>query len=584
MVEPTVHGALGKEPRCFTFGDCTVDPSLDMISGPAATVHVDPKVMDVLVYLARHAGEVVSQEQLLGDIWQGRFVSSAALSRCIYQLRRHLVQATGRKHSRAVLETIPKRGYRLTGPAPVFTANSIPAPSETIAAPGDAGRHAVTRPARIVVVVLALAVSGAFLGYSIRNAAPPLPTQNAQAYDAYASAMEYYDRTDRYTALPYAESLLQTATALDPDFALAWAALARVDTDIYWHGIDRSPERLQLAERAITQLSALQPDSADAHFATANYLMKGLGRFDDALAALQRAEQAGIRDPELWFLQAMAHRRVGRWKMSETALDKAIGSDPRNVIYLRQQHITYLFLRRYDEADQMLDRILALAPDNGTAYVDKVVTALCRDGDTTPAHRYDAKPPSAFYDEGLAYPYTRWLVAIYDGDYAKALEILDALGDEPILDGDLRNLSNAPKSLYYARTYRLAGRLDEARDAYTAVIREVGQRIARHSADDHAAAAGLYLALAESQAGLGQTADALRWLDVAQEQIAASGDEMSALAFQVAAVVRVLAPAGLTEEAIHELDDYLARPAGHWSFEGLRADPRLEPILRNWGQ
>jgi len=48
---------------------------------------------------------------------------------------------------------------------------------------------------------------------------------------------------------------------------------------------------------------------------------------------------------------------------------------------------------------------------------------------------------------------------------------------------------------------------------------------------------------------------------------------------QVAAVVGVLAPAGLSSEAIGELDNYLGKEAGHWSIEGIRGDPRIEPLL-----
>jgi len=66
--------------------------------------------MDVLVVLARHAGHVVSRDELLEAVWGDRVVSDDAVSRCIYQLRRHLARAGGR---RTVIQTLPRRGYRL---------------------------------------------------------------------------------------------------------------------------------------------------------------------------------------------------------------------------------------------------------------------------------------------------------------------------------------------------------------------------------------------------------------------------------------------------------------------------------------
>jgi TolB-like protein/Tfp pilus assembly protein PilF len=71
--------------------------------------------MDVLVMLAQHAGQVVLRTDLLAQLWPDTVVTDEVLSRCIYELRRQLCQAGGGERYREMIDTVPKRGYRLTG-------------------------------------------------------------------------------------------------------------------------------------------------------------------------------------------------------------------------------------------------------------------------------------------------------------------------------------------------------------------------------------------------------------------------------------------------------------------------------------
>ncbi len=73
---------------------------------------LQPRVMQVLVALARRQGEVVSRDELVASCWEGLAVSEDAINRCISALRRLAEQATGQFE----IETIAKVGYRLTVP------------------------------------------------------------------------------------------------------------------------------------------------------------------------------------------------------------------------------------------------------------------------------------------------------------------------------------------------------------------------------------------------------------------------------------------------------------------------------------
>ena len=171
-------------------GDLTVDPAAGEMVGPGGREHLDPKVMQVLVVLARAAGEVVSRQDLLAQVWPGVVVGDDVVSRCIYQLRRHLRQAGGSEQHAALVETLPKRGYRLRGA--LADVASPPSGARDAPATGwdEAGMHHTRSvgshsPARygllfvavLTVVLVVAGVASRWLG----GASPDAPNPFADA-------------------------------------------------------------------------------------------------------------------------------------------------------------------------------------------------------------------------------------------------------------------------------------------------------------------------------------------------------------------------------------------------------------------
>ena len=115
----------------FRIGDCLVEPRHNRIVRHDTEAHLEPKVMDVLVCLAERAGEVVSRETLNEQVWGKVVVTDQALTNCISELRHHLGDD---RSAHRIIETIPKRGYRLTAPvqqAHVESAQEAAPPSAT---------------------------------------------------------------------------------------------------------------------------------------------------------------------------------------------------------------------------------------------------------------------------------------------------------------------------------------------------------------------------------------------------------------------------------------------------------------------
>ncbi len=101
---------MGKE---FQILDWVISQELNRIRHGDETVQVEPKIMQVLVHLAESPGAVVTRDALIEKVWQGTFVSDDVLTRSIVELRK--IFGDDSRNPR-IIETIPKKGYRLIPP------------------------------------------------------------------------------------------------------------------------------------------------------------------------------------------------------------------------------------------------------------------------------------------------------------------------------------------------------------------------------------------------------------------------------------------------------------------------------------
>lgn len=147
----------------FLLQDWEVRPRHGTVSrrGEAGSepVHVEPRVMAVLLCLARRAGEVVTRDEFSAEVWSGRVVSDEALSRCISLLRQVLADDSREPH---FIRTIARIGYTLV-PTPLRLAPTVPevagASSQGSPDPSIDGEGAGTAPPPVAVAGLGRAWS-----------------------------------------------------------------------------------------------------------------------------------------------------------------------------------------------------------------------------------------------------------------------------------------------------------------------------------------------------------------------------------------------------------------------------------------
>jgi DNA-binding winged helix-turn-helix (wHTH) protein len=117
------------QPDPFRVGDWLVEPTLNRLSRGDRVVRLDLKAMELLVFLAGHAGEMLSKQRLVDSVWQVEAIADGTLTHAVAQLRKSLGDNA---RSPTYIETIPKRGYRLIAPvrtSEVATTSLRPAAS-----------------------------------------------------------------------------------------------------------------------------------------------------------------------------------------------------------------------------------------------------------------------------------------------------------------------------------------------------------------------------------------------------------------------------------------------------------------------
>ncbi len=137
--------------RDFQVGEWLVQPDLNQVSSGGKSVQVEPRVIEVLVFLAEHPGEVLSKEKILGAVWPNTFVTDEVLTYSVSELRKAL--GDDAKNPR-IIQTIPRRGYRII--APVIHPEQSPQPaaplevSQPIAEKTDSPHHEPATPTKRV--------------------------------------------------------------------------------------------------------------------------------------------------------------------------------------------------------------------------------------------------------------------------------------------------------------------------------------------------------------------------------------------------------------------------------------------------
>jgi DNA-binding winged helix-turn-helix (wHTH) protein/Tfp pilus assembly protein PilF len=97
----------------FRFGPFVVDRARYRVLREGIPVELTPKLLDLLLHLLDHAGDLVTKEQLLDALWPGANVTDNALAQAVSELRDAIGDDAGKPQ---FIKTVARRGYRFIAP------------------------------------------------------------------------------------------------------------------------------------------------------------------------------------------------------------------------------------------------------------------------------------------------------------------------------------------------------------------------------------------------------------------------------------------------------------------------------------
>jgi TolB-like protein len=268
-----------------------------------------------------------------------------------------------------------------------------------------------------------------------RAAIAERPTADLVAYALYTKAkdLDWDDWGGAEKSLNRKVELLEKATQRDPNFALAYCALAKTQCDLYsvTGPESLSGAHLELAKKAAEAALRVRPDLGEAHLELARYyfytgIHTDSGDFDRARDELTVARRTLPNNSEAFYIAARIDRRQNRWDDSLANFRKASELDPRNSEVADFRRFAYLDMRRYQEVEQLITK------DAASGTLQQPWTKLwladlkLAEGDPVAAQSLLAQVPLDFSPIEKIWD-IRFMAALYLRDYDAANRVIAAI-------------------------------------------------------------------------------------------------------------------------------------------------------------
>ena len=409
------------------------------------------------------------------------------------------------------------------------------------------------------------------------------PTQDLDAFELYLQAKaitdSYINATDVRAALLQALKSLDEAIQRDPNFVSAYCYAARANDLLFFFDLDSTPDRISLADAAINAALRLRPDSAEAHFAQADYLFRCLRDYERAMEELAIARPGLPNSTPFFILSGYINRRRNHFHEAERDFSTAFALDPRNPNAYNLLADTYVLQRRFPEAVHVSDNVLAAGEQTPIVRFRRATAILYGTGDTGPLREILTKYPDMEFAGGQT-PFRAWM-AMLDGNYAEAERLLAASPRQDFQDIDFSFYF--PKSWYQAMIARAKGDSARAMAAFHECREILAQRLIVKP--EHARTIAV---LAQVDAGLGEKDLAIREAQHAIDLMPISKDIYDG-ALVLEGLAQVYAWSGDRDRAIGLVQKLVTMPGYtnygrlklHPLWGPLRGDPRFEKIVNS---
>ncbi|HEY5256866.1 MAG TPA: winged helix-turn-helix domain-containing protein [Candidatus Baltobacteraceae bacterium] len=342
----------------YEFGPFHLDAEQLLLSAGGVPIALGPKVVETLLALVEHPGEVLSKAALLHRVWPEGFVEEANLAQNVYVLRKAL---HGYWDAEAIA-TVPRRGYRFLEPVTRHERRL----AEPRLSAGLPSRPAL-RPGRMLAVAatLAVALSIALAGVASNagnrpTGAPKLSAQGARLY----AIGRYYWNQRTVSSLQKSLSYFAQVVDTDPRDARGYAALADANAmmDDYGYGSQKPIVYRRRARAYASKALAIDPNSAEAYAALGIIDIDGGTDSTHGMTDLRHAIalDSGYGPAHQWYGIALLGQ--GNVRQALDQLQTAADLDPLSVSTTAWLSSAAYYSHRYGEAIAYARQTLDMSP------------------------------------------------------------------------------------------------------------------------------------------------------------------------------------------------------------------------------
>jgi adenylate cyclase len=255
------------------------------------------------------------------------------------------------------------------------------------------------------------------------------PTDNLEAYDYYLRAEQAANSGDR-RAVPRALSLYHRATAVDPAFADAYAAFARVAVYILRNSLDEAltaPVARKLAYEMAGRALSLRPETPAAYSALAELQLWDRA-FEEAIASARQAVSLGPSDADAHFTLGLVLAHAGEPAEATAAVETALRLNPkpppRSLVVAGS---AFLMRGEYARAVEFLEDARTSAPLDSEAN-NLLIVAYMRSGRPEDARKEAARSLDAYPSINLQFHRIAFSHLKRDRDLELLLDALSEAG------------------------------------------------------------------------------------------------------------------------------------------------------------
>jgi DNA-binding winged helix-turn-helix (wHTH) protein len=377
---------------------------------------VQPRVFDLLVYLAMNHERVVPKDELLDAVWPGVIVADASLQRAVSLARGALAEASVAN----AIRTFSRTGYRLCVDSKE-PAHSPQSPTPSLS------------PARKLI------------GRALELLARRNPAQET---------------------LETVGQLIEQAKALDPVDADGWAVGAQTDCWFIFFMFDVSEMRRERARLGARRALVLDPRSYEARLAQASVLIVVVAHATARAEAETLLRELIVERPD----EFRALELLGNLLRDEGHCDEAAALFVRAMAF-NAAAWAFATANRFDEAMEVTDRIVAEDPSAANFELKAVIETWGREDLDAAAAALKQLPASVLLEDSPAAAAA--FIHLYRGETEQVLATLRAIPRDWLAAG----LYSGPKAWFSGRAHQLAGRTIAAQAEWRGGLACVEQRL-----------------------------------------------------------------------------------------------------------